>query len=276
MGVGMRTFYDKLTIVATAILLCVVVILTLNSNFKKSKPDNSPQEYTVTFYQDDKETVLKEGKVKKDEKAEAENPTKASTQLLSYTFLNWTFENGEDATEALSKVTTNLKVYANYAESIRKYSVIFLQPDKTNITTQTVDAGQSCNLNFVFDSPQDGKLQYQFLGWVFENGEDASERLLNVLEDLTVYAKYKTTQKTYSLSFDSPYILVKHGEGTFFSKESASQIKMREGDLITIQCNVPEGYSKIVINVSGANPVDEDLGIYRVVSNVEILAALVK
>lgn len=271
----MRTFYDKFSIFATAILLCVVVILTLNSDFKKSKPNKSA-EYSVSFYQDDKETLLKEVKVKKNGKAETDAPTKDSTKFFSFDFSNWTLENGDDATANLSNVTENLKVYAKYTQSMRKYSVQFCQPDGKNITSQTVDAGQGCNLNFSFDYPTDDKLQYQFECWIDSEGNNVSEKLSSVFEDIVVYAKYKSSPKTYSLKFDSPYILVKHGDGTFFSKESASQIKLKAGDLLTIQCNVPEGYSRISLRVSGATLVDEDLKIYRVTSNVEILAALVK
>lgn len=272
----MRTFYDKLSIVVTAILLVVVVVLTLNSSFKDSKPKETAQEYSVSFYDEDKETVLGTIKVKKGEKAEVESPTKESTPYFSYTFSNWAFENGDDATESLAKVTKDLSVYATYVEADRYYTVTFIQPDGKHINSPSVKAGEACNLNFTFDPPYDGKNDYVFECWIDAEGNDMSEALSCVLSDMQVTAKYKVSPKTFSLTFTAPYLRVKHGDGTFVTSEQAWQVKMREGAIITIQYDVPEGYTDVLIVVNGATVIDESAGTYRVFSDVEILAALVK
>ncbi len=269
----MKRFYDRFAILVTAILLVVVIVLTFNTGSSGSKPEKPDVEFSVSFYDEDKETLLKTVTVKEGESAEAETPTKESTQNFVYIFSNWTFEDGTDATESLASVTKNLTVYAKYTESDRIYIVTFLQPDGRKINTSDVKVGQACNLDFTFDFPYDGKNDYTFVCWVDKDGNDMTEALGCITSDVEVFAKYKVTPKTYGLTFTSPYLRVKHGDGTFFTSEHASQVRMKAGAIITIEYDLPEGYSRMIISVTGATAIDEAAGIYKVYGDVEILAA---
>lgn len=272
----MNSLYNKFSIIATAILLFVVLALTLNSTLsgdKKKTP--TTKEYSVSFYDEDEETELQTIKVKEGQKAEIETPTKPSTQYLSFTFSNWAFENGDDATESLENVTQDLTVYARYTEEDRYYHVTFLQMDRKELMTLPVKAGQACEWQFSFDPPYDEDLDYTFECWVDENGNDMTDALSCVLEDLTVIAKYKTSPKTFSLRFETEYekyIKVKHGDGGFFSSVEAVQFKLKKGSIITIKYEVPDGFSDLEIIVSGADVLDEQAGTYRVTGDVVISA----
>lgn len=275
-----RSFYDKLSIVATAILLCVVVILTLTSAFKKTPQNPTEPEaptYAVSFYEDDKETLIKKVNVKKGDKAEIPSPTKEPTTYITYTFLNWTLSDGTDAKEALESVQSDLSVYAKFEEKTRSYNITFYQTkdSKIPLASPFVEAGQKFDVTALsFEPPYDEDYNFVFECWVDKDGNDMTESFENVLCDLVVYAKYKKELKTYTLTLKSPYIMVKEGDGTFVGQELAGQMKLYKDSIITIKKVPPEDGREVIYMVQGANLIDEQAGTYRVYSNVNILVAL--
>lgn len=273
-----RSFYDKLSIVVTAVLLCVVVILTITSSFKKSPQGQTEPDitYNVSFFADDKETLLEKLSVNKGEKASIALPSKEPTAYISYNFLNWMFADGSDASQSLESVQSDMSVYAKFEEVERSYTITFYQTkdSKVPIAAPEVGAGGSFDPTpLKFEPPFDEDYDFVFDHWVDKDGNDMTDSFDNILSDLVVYAEYRKVRKIYSLSFTSPYIMVKEGEGTFIGYELANQMKLYKDSIITIKKVAPEG-KDVIYQVNGANVIEEHAGTYRVYSNVSILVAL--
>lgn len=279
----MSSWYEKISIVVTAIVLLVVTIVSISSAFGKQpyKPsDPSSSTYSVYFLDEDMETLIEKVDVKKGEAASIDAPSKEATPYKTYTFSNWNLLDETDATETLLSVQKDLIVYATYTEQTRSYTITFYDSldAKTPLIAPSVTAGGSFDPNsFTFDLPYDENYDLTFVGWVDENGNDLTEDdFKNILSDITAYAKYTKKTKTFSLSFSSPYIRVKEGDGTFITYELASQMKLFKDSVITIEKLVPEGASDVLYSVRGATVIDESAGTYRVYSNVTINASLVE
>lgn len=256
-------------------LLCGMLVFVLPACGKKEKPPVIPT-FSVEFFDEDKDTLISSLKVLQGENAQIESPSKEPTAYFVFSFSHWVFEDGSDATKSLAAVTEDLKVFAKYVQEDRFYRITFCEMDGTLIQAPLVKAGEDCNLNFHHTPPSDDEYEFKFDCWVDADGVRVTDAFKNVLSDVTVYAKYTKTKKTFSLSFSEPFLRVKHGSGTFITSELAPQVKLHAGDLITIQYDVPEGFSWVLVDVKGAIVVDESAGIYRVVSNVEILAVPMK
>ena len=90
--------------------------------------------YTVTYYDDDKTTVLHTTSTKYGNSAvRPNNPYKAPANGYVYTFAGWVLENGESADTELSNITGPLNVYAKYdAEETTTRTITFLWGDVNN------------------------------------------------------------------------------------------------------------------------------------------------
>ncbi|MBQ2687013.1 MAG: InlB B-repeat-containing protein [Clostridia bacterium] len=80
--------------------------------------------YTITYYDEDRTTVLGTAEAYYDtliSAATAPSATKASTEQYEYAFGGWTLANGTAIGN--TKVTDNVSVYATYTETIRSYTV---------------------------------------------------------------------------------------------------------------------------------------------------------
>lgn len=97
--------------------------ITVTAIFKETV-----RSYNVTFYDDDKTTVLKSESVKYGEAATApENPTKEGTDKVSYTFKGWVDASGKAA--SFSSITGETKLYASYEAKYATKTIKFLWGD---------------------------------------------------------------------------------------------------------------------------------------------------
>ena len=230
--------------------------------------------YTVSFY-DENKTLIETVKVEEGKAANIETPTKEPTTYLVYNFTNWSFEDGEDATEALSSVSSDLAVYANFVEEDRCYSVTYYNlydNDDPLVLKLPVKAGGKPR-GFSITPPQSDVYEYTFEGWVDENGNDMTEQLQCVLQDLTVYAKFNQKQKTYSLTVDENVTVTYGSEITSENDEFAV---LPYGAELTITFDVPEGYSSASLSVRGAQKVEGKENVYRVTGDVTVRLLLVE
>lgn len=153
--------------------------------------------YTVTFYDADgaqigeAQTVAYGGKATK-----PENPVKESTEKYSYTFAGWT---GGD----VDNIVGDTEFYPTYTGTVRKYNVTFIykvdkpeSSDDYHEETQQVEYGASATAPEEEAKKYTGTntTEYQFAGWETSN-------YLNVTEDLTVKAVYRTYDKYFNVTF---------------------------------------------------------------------------
>ena len=83
--------------------------------------DAIPNQLTVTFYSDDKETVIEAVKVNFGAAATAPTATKAADNAYTYTFDKWVDEDGNEAD--FSNVTADMNVYATFtATYVNKFT----------------------------------------------------------------------------------------------------------------------------------------------------------
>ncbi len=141
--------------------------------------------YTVTFKNYDG-TVLKTQEVAYGSAATAPStPTKPSTAQYSYTFSGWdkTFNN----------ITGNLTVTAQYTQSVRSYTVKFVNWDGTQLKSQTVEYGKAATAPSNPTRPATAQYTYTFTGW--------DKAFNNITGDLTVTAQYSSTVNKYTVKF---------------------------------------------------------------------------
>ena len=132
------------------------------------------QTYTVTWKMDDG-TIIAEQTYAYDDMPEYPDPEKESTEQYDYTFIAWT--------PSIVPVTGDATYTANFGESLRTYTVTFLDKDGKVIEVQDVPYGEAA---VAPEAPEvDG---YTFTGW--------DKQFDNVTGDLTVNAQYKLNPGT--------------------------------------------------------------------------------
>ena len=130
----------------------------------------SDQTCRVTFYAEDKETVLKVDTVQRGNGAMA-----PSVERDGY-ILTWSGN--------FSCVTEDMEVYAIYTPVDLKHSVTFVDDNGLVLTTLSGVYGETVN----YTAPQ--KDGYKFIGWYTEPTGGELADLTNRLTDITVYARY--------------------------------------------------------------------------------------
>ncbi len=135
--------------------------------------------HLVTFYSDDRTTVLKRENVEDGSGATAPNANKSG-----YT-LSWS--------TSFNNVTANINVYAIYTPDATPHTVSFYDEDKTFIGSAQAVFGTAVT------APNMSKEGYEFLGWYTADG--LAVNLAEIAEDISLYAKYQRTG-TYTETFD--------------------------------------------------------------------------
>ena len=177
--------------------------LSLTGSTAKAKAEEAYQKYldqeddlnsaTVTFLDEDGQTVLGTSKVKLGTNASytGSTPTKAGTQQYTYTFSGW------DDPSKLNNVTENRSVRAVYTTATNKYVVTFYDENgTTQLGTSEVDYGT--NASFTGSTPEkaaDSSYTYTFDNWYTSLDANATvDDLSNVIANRSVYAKYTQTE----------------------------------------------------------------------------------
>ena len=153
--------------------------------------------YTVTFYDADGVQI---GDAQQVEYGKAANvpdaPVKESTEEYSYTFTGWT---GGD----VGKIVGDTEFYPTYTGTVRKYNVTFIygkvdDPSSGDYRTTTIEVEYGASATAPEEKAKaytgTDTTEYQFAGWETSN-------YLNVTEDLTVKAVYRTYDKYFNVTF---------------------------------------------------------------------------
>ena len=161
-------------------------------------------QYTITFYDEDKTTVL--GTATADYGTNATypktTPVKAQDNGYTYAFDKWLkVDNTEDD---LSNVIEDRDVYVSFVATPRVYNVYYIENGGNNIADTTYTYG--VGLSVLPDESVIAKEGYAFEGW-----EDAQGNVLTAIStesygDITLYAQWQTI--TYYASFYADGVLV--------------------------------------------------------------------
>ena len=161
--------------------------------------------FNVTF-RDEKGALLSAPQYVRYDKDEvvlpdAENIVKQQDVQYTYAFDGWTYDDGkfisdEDfAAIAAGKVNRDYELIAHFAATLRKYTVIFYDDDRTTVLdTQEVDYGASAVEPEAPTKEQTVQWVYEFSGW-------DSTAWTEVKGDTVVYATYSRALRKYDVTF---------------------------------------------------------------------------
>ena len=132
----------------------------------------------------------------------AENIVKQQDVQYTYAFDGWTDDDGtfisdEDfaAIAGGMKVNRDYKLTAHFAKTLRKYTVIFYDDDRTTVLSeQQVDYGTSA-------AEPEAPTKEQTVQWVYTFGGWSSEAWKNITGDTVVYATYSQSLRKYDVTF---------------------------------------------------------------------------
>ena len=120
-------------------------------------------------------------------------PTKPSTAEYSYTFSGWS--------PSISPVTGDVTYYAQFTDATNKYTVTFYDDDgSTVLNVVAVDYGQKAE--FSHSNPtksSTAQYSYTFSKWVTEKDGAIEANLTSVTSNVSVYASYTLSVRTYSV-----------------------------------------------------------------------------
>jgi len=144
--------------------------------------------YTYTFYDADQTTIIKQVSAPYGSTIiPPNNPTKDSTEFITYEFTGW------DKVVSQS-LTQNISYYAQYAEHGRTYHVIFYDGNGAVFEVQEVTFGLSAqNPNIAPTKNSDAIYDYVFKGWL----EDFS----SITDNLEVYPIFEPQLRTFDVTF---------------------------------------------------------------------------
>lgn len=151
--------------------------------------------YTVTWKNDD--TVLEVDKnvlYGTNPVYNGETPEKESDVNNVYTFSGWS--------PSIAAVTGDVTYYAQFTTSANKHTVIFLDEDgQTELGRVVVSNGETAIYpNDLPVKESTNQLSYTFDKWVSAKGGNIEADLTNVTKDFTVYAKYVSSVRTYTVT----------------------------------------------------------------------------
>ena len=138
------------------------------------------------------------------------DPTKAPTEVNSYTFDGWyTAEEGGDAVADFT-VTGNATYYAHFTPGVRKYAIVF-KFGETVVASYELAHGATVTIP---DAPNRDAVDkvYTFDGWY--TAEEGGEKVtaISVSGDAAYYARYTYVTRKYTVNF-------KNGEEVLQSTE---------------------------------------------------------
>lgn len=169
--------------------------------------------YTVTWKSQDGSTLETDNDVEYNTKPtfNSDAPTKADDAQYTYTFVGWATEaNKETGTlEAdLPPVTDDVTYYAAFSKTARTYTVTWMPQDGQGNAYET-DTSVAYNARPSYDSEvptkaADDKYTYTFAGWATTTNQTSGstvDALPNVTENVTYYAAFSATPRTYTVTF---------------------------------------------------------------------------
>lgn len=173
--------------------------------------------HTVKFYVEDGTTLLSAPQFVRYEKDTLKLPdtaqiVKQQTVSHTYTFDGWNYttERGDsgfishsDLEAKVNLIDDSYTFTAHFAETVRQYTVTFLDDDGTTIDAVTVDYGTYIN---TIEPPTPTKEMteqyiYTFAGWVDSNGGAVNTAETTVGGDVYLKATYSKELRPYTVTF---------------------------------------------------------------------------
>ena len=176
------------------------------------------------------------------------DPTKAPTEVNSYTFDGWyTAEEGGDAVADFT-VTGNATYYAHFTPGVRKYAIVF-KFGETVVASYELAHGATVTIP---DAPNRDAVDkvYTFDGWY--TAEEGGEKVtaISVSGDAAYYARYTYVTRKYTVNF-------KNGDETLQSTEvEYGATPEYKGETPTMQATAQftytfKGWDKEIAEVTG-------------------------
>ncbi len=161
----------------------------------------TPIEYTVTFYDEDMETVISTDAslLYKEKIVIPADPIKAADAMNTYTFAGWVNAKGNAVT--INKVKKNINYYASYTATPIEYTVTFYDEDMETViaSDEAVLYGDTIVLPTEPIKAADAMNTYVFAGWVDEEGNPVEIGTCEANVDY--YASYTATPIEYTVTF---------------------------------------------------------------------------
>ena len=160
--------------------------------------DKTVNKYTVTWLAEDGKTVLATDEVAYGSKPVYNNgvdPVKDDTAQFDYEFAGWVSGDNTYASEALPVVTDDIAYKASFSETVRTYTVTWVNDDGTVLETDA-DAVYGSAPSFDGETPSkaaDAQYTYYFNGW--------TPAVADVTGDVTYTATYSQTVNDYAIKF---------------------------------------------------------------------------
>ena len=161
-----------------------VSVVTKEATYQ-AKYNTVLNKYTVTWLDED-DTVLGTDLVEYGTKPSHEAPVKESTAQYTYEFAGWDKE--------LVEVTGDATYKATYSESIRKYTVTWLNSDGTKLAEEKVEYGQMPATNVEAKKNPVANYVYTFAGW--------DKDITVVTGDVTYKATYTVQTKDGEVAYE--------------------------------------------------------------------------
>ena len=158
--------------------------------------------YTITFYDEDKVTVLGTATAEYGNTADDTriNPIKAEDNVYTYTFDKWVDLSGN--VDDLSNVVADRDVYATYTSSYREYTVNFVDEDGNDISTKS-DYHYGDAIILPAEPIKNGNAQYSyvFIGWTDRTGNVVDLTNATVTEDIDYTVSFKEIINSYNINY---------------------------------------------------------------------------
>ena len=193
--------------------------------------------YSVTFKNGDEVLQSSLVAVGQSPSYTGETPAKDSTAQYDYIFKGWKDEDGKEygKDESLPAVKGEVTYTAVYTETLRQYTVTFLDEGGAVLLSGLVDYGQAPS--YTGETPtkeMDADYTYTFKGWKDEGGaEYAADDTLPAVEGHATYtAVYEATPRIYSVTVKDDG----HGSG------EATPTEGPRGTRVTLKATPRKGY----------------------------------
>lgn len=166
---------------ATSSLEKVEKTMIVRAKFNEVQP-----EYTVNFYDADKETLLDtETVLRGNELTFPTNLTKESDEYFNYSFAKWEDANGEELTK-ITAADGDVSVYITWTQTRHSCSVNFYDVDKSTLLKSVIKPiGTFSPTNEYKPTKQD----WTFVNW-YNGSDEPCSKYISVSNEINLYAYY--------------------------------------------------------------------------------------
>ena len=144
------------------------------------------RQYTITFLDEDEQTVLKSGLVDYGTTPSCDDPKKAPTDTNSFIFTGWSPE--------VVPVAGDATYVATYQATTRLYEIQFVDNEGNVMDTQSLEFGATPVVPST-DRADDNEFTYEFVGW--------DKEITNVTGDATYTATFNKIRIGYNFNKDN-------------------------------------------------------------------------